>query len=107
MSFMQHQVTHKQRWIRVETSQGTEFLPTDLVGDLMNSEYSDESDGVDRATLQQYCEGTVESWESLLGYGARLSAPGYMDCTEWAVFDTAEEAEDYLKETYPEDEDDE
>ena len=105
MSFMQQQVTHKQRWIRAETSQGTDFLPTDLVGDLMNSGYSDESDEADRATLQQYCEGTVESWESLLGYGARLSAPGYMDCTEWVVFDTAEEAEAYLDETYPEDDD--
>ena len=103
MSFMQHQVTHKQRWIRVETSQGTDFLPTDLVGDLMNSGYSDESDESDRETLQQYCEGEVESWESILGYGARLSAPGYLDCTEWTVFDTAEEAEDYLNETYPED----
>lgn len=106
MGFMEPQVTHKQRWIRVETSHGTEFLPTDLVGDLINSGYSEESDAIDRETLQQYCEGTVESWESILGYGARLSAPGYLDCTEWAVFDTAEEAEDYLEEMYGEEEED-
>jgi len=30
------------------------------------------------------------------GYGARLSAPGYLDCTEWEVFDTEQEACSYL-----------
>ena len=40
--------------------------------------------------------------ESKSGYGARLSASGYLDCTDWAVFDTREEAEAYLVETYPE-----
>jgi hypothetical protein len=33
-----------------------------------------------------------------------LSAPGYLDCTDWQIFDTAEEAEQYLEEFYPEDE---
>jgi len=28
-----------------------------------------------------------------------------MDCTEWTVFDTEEEAEKYLEETYGDDED--
>jgi hypothetical protein len=39
------------------------------------------------------------------GFGARMSAPGYLDCTEWAVFDTEKEARDYLLETYGEEED--
>ena len=41
-------------------------------------------------------------WESgtVIGYGARLSAPGYLDCTEWTVFDTELEAIEYLIETY-------
>ena len=34
------------------------------------------------------------------GYGARLSAPGYLDCTDWAVFDTEDEAVEYLAEEY-------
>ena len=38
-----------------------------------------------------------------VGYGARLSAPGYMDCTDWTVFDTEQGAIDYLAETYLED----
>ena len=42
-----------------------------------------------------------------MGYGARLSAPGYLDCTEWAVFETEDEAREYLEEMYPDDEEDE
>lgn len=34
------------------------------------------------------------------GYGARLSASGYMDCTDWCVFETEAEAIDYLIDTY-------
>jgi len=41
------------------------------------------------------------------GYGARLSAPGYLDCTEWAVFDTVAQAEQYLEEMYGDEESEE
>ena len=34
------------------------------------------------------------------GYGARLSAPGYMDSTSWTVFKTREDAEEFLREEY-------
>ena len=54
--------------------------------------------------IRDYCEGTPQSWENIQGYGARLSAPGYMDCTEWCVFDSVEEAEEYLTETYGDEE---
>ena len=51
--------------------------------------------------LRDYLEGNrVFSVQEREGYGARLSAQGYMDCTEWAVFDTEEEARAYLDETY-------
>ena len=33
-------------------------------------------------------------------YGARLSAPGYIDSTEWACLDTEEEAYAYLLDAY-------
>lgn len=36
----------------------------------------------------------------IIGYGARLTAPGYLDCTEWVVFDTVQEAIDYLESMY-------
>ena len=105
--FMQHQVTGKQTWLRVETTIGTEFLPVDLTGDLPASEFL--ADGVteeNSADVQTYCEGKVQSWENITGFGARLSAPGYLDCTEWTVFDTEEEAREYLEEYYPESEED-
>lgn len=34
------------------------------------------------------------------GWGCRLSAPGYLDCTDWTVFDTEEEARDHIEEMY-------
>ena len=40
-------------------------------------------------------------------WGARLSAPGYLDCTEWCVFDTEAEAAQYLLDTYYDQPDDE
>jgi hypothetical protein len=55
--------------------------------------------------IQGYVEDTPETWENVKGYGARLSAPGYLDCTEWTVFDTTEEAITFLDKYYPEDED--
>ena len=36
-------------------------------------------------------------------YGARMSAPGYLDCTDWTLFDTEEEAMEYLEEMYGDD----
>lgn len=34
--FMQDQITEKQTWLRVETTQGTEFVPASLVGFVRN-----------------------------------------------------------------------
>ena len=93
MAFMQRQITRKSKWYQVETNRGTEFLPDDLVG--KSPVLTD---------FAQYCEGTPESFELIEGYGARLSAPGYMDCTEWSVFPTEKEALEYLDEYYPEEE---
>jgi hypothetical protein len=107
MSFMQKQITDKQRWLQVETTIGTEWLPVNLVGDLPGSQFLDhEVQDTDCADIQAYCEGTIESWENIEGYGARLSAPGYLDCTEWTVFDSVEKAETYLEEMYGEGDED-
>ena len=44
--------------------------------------------------------------ELTAGYYGRLSAPGYLDCTDWhGPFDTAEEALDYVCDIYDVDED--
>lgn len=94
MSFMQRQIVLGD-WYAVETTNGTEIIEADLVSKTpVNNDFED------------YCEGEVESFELKKNkYGARLSAPGYMDRTDWTIHDTAEEAAKYLDENYPEDED--
>ena len=109
MSFMQHQITNKQQWFEVDTTNGTEYIPHELIGYKRDSEsathpLTDKERETIISELSQYCEGTIQEWKTIFGYGARLSAPGYTDCTEWTVFETAEEAKQYLGETYPEDE---
>ena len=79
-SFMEPQVTGYTDWWAVE----------DDIGDGYILEY-DTGDDI----LVEFARSKV-----LLGYGARLSAPGYLDCTDWTVFDTEQEAIDHLEETY-------
>jgi len=56
--------------------------------------------GAHQIDLEDYVDGKyIEHWE-IIGWGARLSAPGYLDCTDWSVFDTEREAKEYLRDTY-------
>lgn len=87
--FMQPEI-YKDRAYIVETTYGTEVVPHDLVGD-------------GYTPLTDFLEGTPYEDQIFVikeGYLARLSAPGYMDCTEWSIHDTAEEAMTYLEEMY-------
>lgn len=69
-----------------------------------------ERTGVELLTaLEDYVEGAVDTEDDEITpiaelrqgvWLARMSAPGYLDATEWAAFDTREEAEDYLIEMY-------
>ena len=96
---MQQQITDKQRWAEVETDCGTEFVPIEQLGITLPGRLADCVD-----ILRDYLEGNrVFSIEERVGYGARLSMPGYLDCTEWAVFDTEQEAKAYLEEMYVDD----
>jgi hypothetical protein len=74
----------------VETSHGTWFVPDDCVGTAIQ----------DVMEFESYVEGIPQSYEKKHGFGARLSASGYMDCTEWNVLDSEEEAVSYLCELY-------
>ena|ERR1700726_456542 len=111
-NFMQRQVTGSENWVSVETTAGTEFVrvaDTSLfVRDSVTLTHpmSDEDRNTTIEKIRPYVEGKPQSWENIKGYGARLSAPGYLDCTEWMVFDTREEAEQYLDEAYADDEND-
>src|SRR6267154_983160 len=108
MAFMQKQVTNKQAWIRVETSCGTEFIDAVSLGLNLRDSQTETHRLKNKeresaiSQLSTYCEGTIQEWKTIRGYGARLSAPGYLDCTEWVVFDTPQEAHAYLDENFPE-----
>ena len=56
----------------------------------------------DMFTLEEAKAEFEQIWEArtIEGYGARMSAPGYLDCTEWSVFDTEEEAYTYINNAY-------
>jgi len=72
-------------WHKVDGTAGTSWFPADnFTADEATTEYDGEADTV----------------ETIHGYGARLSAPGYLDCTDWTVFATYEEAARYLVDTY-------
>lgn len=100
MSFMQPQI-YLTYYFVVNTSMGTEIVPYDVIGRTMN---------VHVDALLDYLEGTPDDPDGLCevstGYIARLSAPGYLDCTDWSVFDTEDEAREYLRDTYGDDESD-
>jgi hypothetical protein len=82
-------VYEEGEWYDVDTSAGGSVVPADLVGDKPT-----------RERLAQYVEGEVESWERKHAIGARLSAPGYMDATDWTLHETIEEARQYIEDTY-------
>jgi hypothetical protein len=71
------------RWIEVETTHGTQWISQDVVG--LQSVFSADD-------VADYIEGKFISAQLVYGYGARLSMPGYLDCTEWTVYETEEEA---------------
>jgi hypothetical protein len=66
-----------------------------LIGDLTD---------VDVSQFLAYIEGEPLDTDTTLnakaGWLARLSAPGYMDCTDWTAHETEQDAIDYLIETY-------
>ena len=97
MAFMQKQVERFEAWM-VETSCGTECVPSDLVG-------------LNTSNLRNYVEGTLPDdddeivAELVNGWFHRLSAPGYMDCTEWSgPYESEAAAMEALDEMYPDDE---
>ena len=98
--FMQPEVTYG-RWYEIETLDGYYALPFELIGDayIVSDRWVDAEDEpnlVDR--INQYVgvpRDRVLAVQTIDGWGARLSASGYLDCTDWCVFQTEQEARDY------------
>lgn len=85
---MQKEIVFDQ-WAIVETRNGTEILPSDLVGTAPTID-----------DLELWVDGEVLSYEVKRGWGARLTMPGYLDCSEWTIHNTAIDADTYLTNEY-------
>lgn len=74
---MQPEITDFKKWVMVDGTVGIQWYPGQYF------------------TMGQAVEdypGKVEDVKLWRGYGARLSMPGYTDCTEWTVYDSKHEA---------------
>jgi len=105
-SFMQPQVYKGAAW-RIETYNGTETIPDDVVslapftGDEDSAEYSAWlQDAI--AKLTDYCEGAIIEVPNAptAGWLGRMSASGYSDCTDWCLYDSESEAMQDLADHY-------
>lgn len=89
MGFMRAEWYQTDYW-RIETSAGTCIVPKDV-----------ESD---RSRLAPYVDvGTYDPDDDVYaesGWVGRMSAPGYMDCTDWIACETEEEVKRELAEAY-------
>ena len=117
---MEQQIEHGL-WLEIDGPCGVDVIPSDLVaghwvwaiGDTHTPPAEDASED-DKDAWALMCESVSDYTENRKiwsihyrkGYGARLSAPGYMDCTLWSVFDTEDEAREYLRDQYGDDESD-
>jgi hypothetical protein len=93
MAFMNYEITNKQDWWQVEDN-GTNFYPC---------AYFTREEVAKMHQIDLADEDEAEQIEQIKGYGARLSASGYLDCTEWGVYQTRAEAKAALDEMYGDD----
>ena len=94
--FMEHEIT-QEHFYRINTDNCEEYLvPKSICSPKQIPDNPKE--------FVEYTEsGSVVDVESVFGFFCRLSAPGYMDCTDWiGPFETEEEAENYLVDNYDE-----
>lgn len=86
-------MTRLTDWYQIDGPMGGESVEVELVGDF----HADDPD-LPRA-LADFIEND-EIWEieRVRGYGVRASAPGYMDRTDWEVFQDRGEAEARFRE---------
>ena len=102
MAFMRPDIYLGSAYL-VETSIGTEIVPSDVARVPKNA-----------ATPVPYLRDYLEGYplpnvppSLTFGHFARLSAPGFMDCTEWSgPYDSAADAEAALSEMYGDDSED-
>jgi len=110
MPFMEKEIVFGD-WVELDGPMGTEWIPRDIV-DLSDEELAYDGEVADLDDVCPYLmdlagQGRVYSIDVVEGWGARMTAPGYLDATEWSVFETEDEAEEFLDEFYGEEVDEE
>ena len=96
MSFMKI-ATYHGHWQRINNTREGDLLIPEEYAEYPGNEDAAKAYGVD-----------PEDVETIFGWGARYSAPGYMDCTDWVgVYETEEEAVEECREIYGGDDDEE
>jgi hypothetical protein len=99
--FMEPDFTNEIEWLELDGTLGVTFIPLDVVG-RFDHERLDDQDYI-QEMFDDYYASTIQTVAIRKGYGARLSASGYMDCTDWSVFATLDGAKDYIVEMYGDD----
>src|SRR5262245_59555247 len=99
MCHMQPEISH-ETWITIDGRHGAETFPASLVQLPFHEELDSEAiqDCLDQwAGFTSYVNSAdVHEIDIREGFGARFSAPGYMDATDWTVFETEQEAIEFL-----------
>ena len=83
---MEPQITEKLDWLEIDGDRGILFVDC-------GSQAIDPTRGIKAA--EEFYPGFF-TVDHRVGHGCRLSMPGYLDCTEWTVFDTARECAEHL-----------
>jgi hypothetical protein len=110
--FMQPDI-QKGEWVEIDGPQGGESVSAEYVdmaevAALIEQLEAGNQVDLKNTSLKDFVQNDKAfSINVVTGYGARLSAPGYLDSTEWTVFDTEDEAKAFLKEMYGDEEVDE
>lgn len=97
MSFMVQEVCYGHYYL-IEANHGeTTLVPADVCNGETAGDFAD------------YVQGKIddpdEPVESTEGWYGRMSAPGYLDCTDWTWGETEQEVRATLTEYYGDDED--
>ena len=105
MAHFEQQIADKQLGWQCETRDGTWYVPGDvhsvpawIARDAIIDEDSAGAVFTELACqLQDYCGADITEIRVCKGYFARLSAPSYLDCTEWECHATLRGARDSLE----------
>jgi hypothetical protein len=92
---MKAQMTNKRDWFAMDGPQGITFIDAADAPELRpfeNGDFSAFANDI-RGHARKYYGSEVWNVDKVTGYGIRSSLPGFMDCTEWSVYETLEEAE--------------